>query len=509
VIQPPMLNSDREKLSELLRQSISNRESSALELLRKLIRTESVSGHEGAHDDANAISGVLWDALGKERFVERAYQTVEADRENIIASVSGHPGHTFVLDAHVDTVPLGEPGQWFTVDPLSAIDGMIEYLGEHRVRLRVGNHQVERPIRPRYGRLWEARSFKSAPVIYGRGSFDNKGPVAVAYLATVALAEALNQTGLELNGSLVCGFVVDEEVNMLGTQALAGGSGSWLDRAGLLPPLNEHARFRDGITGVALDGSYGFVPVVGHRGISQLLVRTFGQSAHAATPSLGTSAVTRMAAVLHALEIGAEEIGAALESLFDDDLLELASLALGTTIVGGGVTSVEHSPEGRTVRRSGINVVSDWCEATIDCRHPRPADGNLPTIGNRIAHVIEREARIRTGLGEFDVTVSLLGGGPPCAIAESTEQALQDPLVAAILNHGEDFSGFRPWIETAPGGTDATVMIHQGGIKTLVEFGPAGAFGHEPHEFVERDQIAVGARILAETILDILDVSPK
>jgi acetylornithine deacetylase len=216
-----------------------------------------------------------------------------------------------------------------------------------------------------------------------------------------------------------------------------------------------------------------------------------------------------MAAVLHALNIGAEEVGAALSPLFDDDLLEASSLAIGTTIVGGGVTSVEDGPASRTVHRSGINVVPDWCEATIDCRHPRPADRDLKTIGNRIAQVIEREARDRTGLGATDVTVSLLGGGPPCAIADSTEHAHQDPLVAAILIHGENVSGFKPWIETAPGGTDATVMIHQGRIKTLVEFGPAGAFAHEPHEFVERDQIVIGARILAETIVDILGVSPK
>jgi acetylornithine deacetylase/succinyl-diaminopimelate desuccinylase-like protein len=77
------------------------------------------------------------------------------------------------------------------------------------------------------------------------------------------------------------------------------------------------------------------------------------------------------------------------------------------------------------------------------------------------------------------------------------------------LTHGERIAGFKPWIETCPGGTDATVMIHEGQIKTLVEFGPAGAFAHEPHEFVERDQIAVGAQILAETIVDILGFSPK
>ena len=51
-------------------------------------------------------------------------------------------------------------------------------------------------------------------------------------------------------------------------------------------------------------------------------------------------------------------------------------------------------------------------------------------------------------------------------------------------------------------------MINEGRIRTLVEFGPAGAFSHEPHEFVERNQIAIGARILAKTIVDWLGVEP-
>jgi acetylornithine deacetylase/succinyl-diaminopimelate desuccinylase-like protein len=81
--------------------------------------------------------------------------------------------------------------------------------------------------------------------------------------------------------------------------------------------------------------------------------------------------------------------------------------------------------------------------------------------------------------------------------------------VSAIVRHGNSISGFEPWIETAPGGTDATVMINDAGIHTLVEFGPAGAFAHEPYEYVERDQIAVGALILARTIVDILGVEPR
>jgi acetylornithine deacetylase/succinyl-diaminopimelate desuccinylase-like protein len=111
-----------------------------------------------------------------------------------------------------------------------------------------------------------------------------------------------------------------------------------------------------------------------------------------------------------------------------------------------------------------------------------------------------------TDLPADAIDVDLLGGGPPYAILDRIADGARDPLVGAVLRHGAAISGFQPWVETAPGGTDATVMINEGKIRTLVEFGPAGAFAHEPHEFVERDQIAVGAEILARTIVDVLGV---
>jgi acetylornithine deacetylase/succinyl-diaminopimelate desuccinylase-like protein len=482
-------------------------EPEALALLKSLIRTPSVSGDEGVHDDPSSVAGLLWQSLDRPG-LDRHADAAAPGRENVIATLAGGGDGVFVLDAHTDTVPPGAPEQWRDGDPYAASDGEVRYLGDNRVRLTVGDLTVDRPVRARLGRLWEARSFKHAPVIYGRGSFDNKGPVAVAWLATVALAAALRRAGLRLRGTLVCGFTVDEEHGMAGGRARAGGSGSWLDRAGLLPAEIDADGWRQGIAGVALDGSYGFVPVVGHRGIAQMVVHAHGQAAHAATPALGVNAVLRMAAALDALGRDPDDLAARLAPLFADDVLEPASAAIGTTIVGGGVRAVSHDGGKTVVERAGVNVVPDWCEATIDCRHPRPADGDQATIQRRIAATMQEYARTRAGLPAEALEIELLGGGPPCAILDRLADGERDPLVGAILRHGAEISGFQPWIETAPGGTDATVMINEGKIRTLVEFGPAGAFAHEPHEFVERDQIAVGAEILARTIVDMLGVEP-
>ena len=426
-----------------------------------------------------------------------------------MAVIPGDRGRVFILDAHTDTVPAGDPAGWLDGGPYAAAGGTITWLGNDRVRLEVQGESIERTVRPRLGRLWQARKFDSAPIIYGRGAFDNKGPVVVAWLATLALASALQRTGSKLAGTLVSAFVVDEEQEMSGTRALVSGPHSWLERQGLMPDRRRSDGMRDGITGVALDGSYGFVPVVGHRGVAQLALRATGQAAHAATPELGVNAVTRMAAVLHTLETRREELAERLAELFDDDLLEPATLALGTTIAGGGVTGVDIEDSRIVVRRTAINVVPDWCEATIDCGTLGPQSGTTRTIRQRIAETVATFLSDRAGLQAPDLTVEVVAGNPPCAILERPQDAASDVLVSAILRHGESVSGFKPWVETAPGGTDATVMINEAGIHTLVEFGPAGAFAHEPYEYVERDQIAVGALILARSIIDILGVDAK
>lgn len=505
----PVRDGDQSRLDSLhqaIDRAVAHHESDAIDLLRRLIQTPSLTGDEGHHGRPETVAGILWSSLGVAPAIERVAQPVAIDRDNVIGLLRGAGGGVFVLDAHTDTVPPGNRADWVGGDPYAAADGTVSYLGDDRIALDIAGQRVERPIRRRLGRLWDARNESSAPMIYGRGSFDNKGPVAVAWLATVALGSALADTGSTLAGTLVTGFTVDEEDGMAGVRALAGGDESWLASNDLLPSLGDGEPFRPGIHGVALDGSYGFVPVVGHRGICQLVLRANGQSAHAATPDLGVSAVLRLAHALHVLDRDAAHLTGELAPLFDDDLLEPVSLAIGTTIAGGGVRSVAVTGEGPHVDRTAINVVPDWAEATIDCRHPRPADEDQQTIRQRIGETVARFARARTGLTERDLIVAVLGGGPPCALAPSRAAAVADPLVAAVRRHGQIVSGFEPWLETAPGGTDATVMINEGRIKTLVEFGPAGALAHEPHEFVERDQIAVGARILARSIADVLGI---
>jgi acetylornithine deacetylase/succinyl-diaminopimelate desuccinylase-like protein len=238
-----------------------------------------------------------------------------------------------------------------------------------------------------------------------------------------------------------------------------------------------------------------------------------GRAAHASTPFLGVSAVEQMSRLLVALADGQEQlVRERLLPLMDAELLGPPTLAIGTTIVGGGVRAVCRDDGHLVVDRGGTNAVSDWCEATIDMRYPPGHDypANLDLFAERLRSEIERFLRERVSSEEWSFTLELAserGGGLPCALGRTRAEAARHPLVASARQAAQRVLGYIPDIETAPGGTDAAVMIHAGRIPTLVELGAAGGLSHDYHEFVERDMIGAGARVLALMAIDILGLA--
>src|SRR5205823_504296 len=183
------------------------------------------------------------------------------------------------------------------------------------------------------------------------------------------------------------------------------------------------------------------------------------------------------------------------------------TLAIGTTIAGGGVRAVLREGGRTVVERGGTNAVADWCEATVDLRFPPGRDypDDIDTFPEWIRSEVERFVRERVPAGEgWSFTLALGGSSPPCALGRSPAEAAQHPLVASAQRAGERVLGYVPDVETAPGGTDATYMIHGGRIPTLVELGAAGGLSHDVHEFVERDMITAGAKLLALLALEVL-----
>ena len=481
--------------------------SQARALLADLIRTRSPSGAEGTSADPGTMVGKVFAAAGAHG-TRVDPQLVAPGSENVIEILRGAGDRAFVIEAHTDTVESGEAGRWHDGVPYSGAEGWVEYLGHDEVAIHVDSARYQAPIRPRMSRVWERRAKDRRRILYGRGSFDNKGSVVSALLAIGALAHATSRLGVVLGGSVVAAYTVDEEDGATGVRRFAAAPDSWLATHGYL----SGPRNRDGmlttIAGVALDGSYGWVPVVGHRGGVQLAIRTRGRAAHAATPELGINAVEAMSRIVVALAGGQAEIAARLEGSLETSLLGQPTIAVGTTIAGGGVIAVRMA-QTAIVERTGVNAIPDWCEATLDIRFPpgRNYPEDLEETKNRVIEAVRGYIDTHVDRATCAYEVREIGSSSPVAMAPTLDQAAALPLVRDEVRRASQVLGYEPHLETAPGGTDATFMIHEARIPTIVELGPAGGLSHDVHEFVELDSVVDGAKILALLAIDQLGVA--
>jgi len=489
----------RKKEEQAIDQAVARHTPKAFELLRQLIARPSPSLAEGRHDQPETAVGTVASALARIG-LPFAVVPVGPESETLIAQWGvAQPGAPVVLlDAHLDTVPSGHPAAWLGLDPLGAHEGVATYLGDGRVRLSfpAAAVSVERRLRQRMARVWEARGGGVRSVIAGRGAFDNKGPVTTLWLTLAALRDCFGPDGLDGHQVLAV-FSTDEEQGERGIRAAL----AWLSAQGYLDRPVTPDGYRQGLAAIVLEGSYSYVPVVGHRGSLLLALRTRGRAAHAATPDLGDNAVLRMARLLTRLEAEWSSFRLRhLDALFADNLLEFATAALGTTVVGGAVVKVDAGPEGPVVERAGTNVIPDWCEATLDLRYPRGPGAPEELLSDFVGR-IERWVQGH----DADATVRLLRWSAPAAIGDTPEGALADPVVRAVASARQAVLGLPSSLETAPGSTNGTVLLNEGRIRTLIECGPGGGLSHEPFEFVDCEDLVDGARVLARAILLLLD----
>ena len=148
-----------------------------------------------------------------------------------------------MLHAHIDTVPIAatESEKW-SVDPYAGV-------------VRDG-------------------------ALYGKGSIDDKAPLASMMLA---LMDAAQQDGLR--GSLILVAAAEEEVGgQLGTK--------WLADSGHLPACDF----------IIVGEQTGNKAAIAHKGVMRATVRTTGRSVHATNPDRGVNAIVAMSKVISALD---------------------------------------------------------------------------------------------------------------------------------------------------------------------------------------------------------------
>ena len=181
--------------------------------------------------------------------------------------------------------------------------------------------------------------------IWGRGSCDDKGPMAVA-LATLLY---LHQKEL-LSSNVVFAATVDEECSLSGAAKLVKKIDNW-DLCIGLEPTNLRI-------------------VNAHKGVYRCKIITEGIAAHSSTPHKGRNAIIDMQPIINDLQILAFRI-----KRHKDPDLGRASLAI-TTIQGG----------------SSENIIPDKCTITLDIRllpHQTPKD-----VTDAIKSTVQGRAKI-------------------------------------------------------------------------------------------------------------------
>jgi acetylornithine deacetylase len=281
------------RLVQAVTDAIEARREGIIALHRRFVQTPSVTGSEGPMagrvDEAFRAAGLeteSWAATAEEM---RPYldhvgeQARYEDRLNVVGRRRGAGGgRSILLNAHIDTVPEGDPALW-THPPYAAdlVDGRI----------------------------------------YGRGSCDMKGGLTT-YLAALS---GLDACGIRLRGDLTIAATVGEEDGGLG--ALATVLRGYRADAALVTEPTRLALV------TACEGSLVF----------RLTIT--GRSAHAATRNEGVSALEKFIPILQDLQAFERERNAALSHPLYDVYPNKVPVNVGVVRAGNWASTVPESLE--------------------------------------------------------------------------------------------------------------------------------------------------------------------
>ena len=211
-------------------QTAQQNESKVSQFLRDIIAIKSTSSHE---------EQVVYRI--KEEMEKCNYDEVIIDPMGNILGRIGKGKHIIAMDAHIDTVDVGNPENW-TIDPFKGAmkDG----------------------------------------IIYGRGACDMKGAMA----SLVYGGKIIKELGLEDDYTLyIVGSVQEEDCDGLCWQYI----------------INED-KIRPEIVVIAEPTNLGVYR--GHRGRMEIEIRTKGISCHGSAPERGDNAVYKMAPIIQDIE---------------------------------------------------------------------------------------------------------------------------------------------------------------------------------------------------------------
>ncbi len=277
---------------------------------------------------------------------------------------------------------------------------------------------------------WEYNPFTAEVVngrLYGRGACDMKGPVAALCETMIQFADKNPKTPLHL----LC--TSDEESGCSGAEVVA--------HSGLLTGVKY---------GVCAEPT-SLEVLVGERGMLWSKVVARGKSAHGSRPEEGLNAIQLCAKAI--------EVLSPLDYSYEPDEL-MGTMTLNVGMIQGGIK---------------INVVPDYCEASLDMR----------TVKGQTVEGLHDEMRSRlksAGLSE-NVEIEYIHGKP--AVITPRDSKIVEIALEAVQN----VTGKKSIPTAATYGTDCSVLQPKIGIINVI-CGPGSIEqAHQPNEFISVDQL--------------------
>jgi len=372
----------------------------AIAMLARLVAFDTTS-----RDSNLALIEYVEGLLGDLGIASTRVPNADGRKANLYASLGPVAEGGIILSGHTDVVPVD--GQAWSSDPFSLTE--------------------------RSGRL------------YGRGTCDMKGFLALALAAAPAFAEAGR-----LNRPIHLALSYDEEVGCLGAPAM----------------IAEIARHVPKPAAVIVGEPTNMEVVHGHKGITSYVVTVTGHEAHSSLTHLGLSANMMSVRLMHSLS----ELARRLEREADPAspfVPPHPTLTIGQ--INGG---------------TAVNILARQCVFLFDLRFP-PGIDPMKLLGPFLAETQALDAEMKARFPETGVQVVRRSLTPafapePDGAAERIARSLAGdngpPRVVAYAAEAGQFqeAGF------------STVICGPGSIEQA----------HQPDEFVERTQMERGAAFM-------------
>ncbi|MGB8455595.1 MAG: M20 family metallopeptidase [Anaerocolumna sp.] len=285
--------------------------------------------------------------------------------------------------------------------------------------------------------------------MYGRGSCDMKGSIACSMYAT----ELLIKNNIELKGSLLLVYDVDEENSNLG--------------------LKKYLKNCPNADFVIVGEPTNMQIALGHRGVMAFTVSIYGKSAHAAQPQQGNNAVYAVSFLIKLIQ----ELN---NKLAQNEEEYIGAGSIQVTKIEGGTK---------------VNIIPDLCKIRIDRRLIKGENKNSCTA--QLQDLLEQMEKVTGCKWDFEITTYC----PPGKCEENLKE------IQVIKNNIVELYTQKPVVKGFEASCEAGLITEALGIPAVI-FGPGSIEqAHHIDEYITLDQLEKGISLYIGIFYDILTQS--